>query len=198
MPGFKRLSLTDFENVFERLARHYQKDNPQPVTVPNNRRESLLAVAKSIESFASLELMSTEALGYIYESTLINKATRKRLGTHSTPAWLIDYMVGRLRPWIAEMPPEGRQVFEPACGHCGFLVSALRLLDELRPADFPEDRKTYLRRRLHGVDVDPFSQEVARLALTLAYELRKREKRYGLASLCIGGGQGIAAVIERI
>jgi acetyl-CoA C-acetyltransferase len=30
------------------------------------------------------------------------------------------------------------------------------------------------------------------------YELRKREKRYGLASLCIGGGQGIAAVIERV
>jgi len=168
VPGFKRLSLTDLETVFERLARHYQKDNTQPVAVPVNRRDALLVAAKSIERFASLELMSTEALGYIYESTLINKATRKRLGTHSTPAWLIDYVVGRLRPWIAEMPAEERHVFEPACGHCGFLVAALRLLDELRPADFPEDRRTYLRRRLHGVDVDSFSQEVARLALTLA------------------------------
>ncbi len=44
----------------------------------------------------------------------------------------------------------------------------------------------------------PLGASGARLALTLAYELRKREKRYGLASLCIGGGQGIAAVIERI
>jgi len=44
----------------------------------------------------------------------------------------------------------------------------------------------------------PLGASGARLLLTLAYELRKREKRYGLASLCIGGGQGIAAVIERI
>jgi acetyl-CoA C-acetyltransferase len=44
----------------------------------------------------------------------------------------------------------------------------------------------------------PLGASGARLALTLAYELRKREKRYGLASLCIGGGQGIAAIFERV
>ena len=44
----------------------------------------------------------------------------------------------------------------------------------------------------------PLGASGARLALTLAYELRKRGGRYGLASLCIGGGQGIAAVIERV
>ncbi len=44
----------------------------------------------------------------------------------------------------------------------------------------------------------PLGASGARLGLTLAYELRKRDKRYGLASLCIGGGQGIAAVIERV
>ena len=44
----------------------------------------------------------------------------------------------------------------------------------------------------------PLGASGARLALTLVYELRKREKRYGLASLCIGGGQGIAAIVERV
>ena len=44
----------------------------------------------------------------------------------------------------------------------------------------------------------PLGASGARLALTLVYELRKRNGRYGLASLCIGGGQGIAAVLERI
>jgi acetyl-CoA acetyltransferase family protein len=44
----------------------------------------------------------------------------------------------------------------------------------------------------------PLGASGARLALTLAYELRKRDGKYGLASLCIGGGQGIAAIIERI
>jgi acetyl-CoA C-acetyltransferase len=34
------------------------------------------------------------------------------------------------------------------------------------------------------------------LALTLMYELRRSGERYGLASACIGGGQGIALLIE--
>jgi acetyl-CoA C-acetyltransferase len=42
----------------------------------------------------------------------------------------------------------------------------------------------------------PVGASGARLLLTLAYELRNRGKRYGLASLCIGGGQGIAMIIE--
>ena len=44
----------------------------------------------------------------------------------------------------------------------------------------------------------PLGASGARLALTLITELQKRKSRYGLASLCIGGGQGIAAIFERI
>src|SRR5947208_11239622 len=44
----------------------------------------------------------------------------------------------------------------------------------------------------------PLGASGARLAVTLVTELGKRGKRYGLASLCIGGGQGIAAVFERV
>ncbi|MHC3455104.1 beta-ketothiolase, partial [Streptomyces prasinus] len=29
-------------------------------------------------------------------------------------------------------------------------------------------------------------------------ELERRDKRYGLATLCVGGGMGIAAVVERL
>jgi len=36
----------------------------------------------------------------------------------------------------------------------------------------------------------------ARLVGTLAWELRRRGLRYGLATMCIGVGQGMAAVIE--
>jgi len=38
----------------------------------------------------------------------------------------------------------------------------------------------------------------ARLAITISRELKERKKRYGLVTACIGGGQGIAAVIERM
>ena len=44
----------------------------------------------------------------------------------------------------------------------------------------------------------PLGASGARLALTLITELQKRKGRYGLASLCIGGGQGTAAIFERI
>ncbi|MCY0888411.1 MAG: thiolase family protein [Alicyclobacillaceae bacterium] len=42
----------------------------------------------------------------------------------------------------------------------------------------------------------PVGASGARLLLTLAYELRHRGLRRGIASLCIGGGQGIAALLE--
>jgi len=44
----------------------------------------------------------------------------------------------------------------------------------------------------------PVGMSGARVLLTLAYELQERNARWGVASLCIGGGQGIAALIERV
>jgi len=37
-----------------------------------------------------------------------------------------------------------------------------------------------------------------RLVLTLLHELQRRGGRYGLATACIGGGQGIAIICERV
>jgi acetyl-CoA acetyltransferase len=42
----------------------------------------------------------------------------------------------------------------------------------------------------------PLGATGARLLLTLSLELRRRKGRYGLAAACIGGGQGIAMVLE--
>jgi acetyl-CoA acetyltransferase family protein len=44
----------------------------------------------------------------------------------------------------------------------------------------------------------PLGASGARLLLTLALELKRRGRRYGVASACIGGGQGIAMVIENL
>ena len=43
----------------------------------------------------------------------------------------------------------------------------------------------------------PLAATGTRLVLTLLNELRRRQQRYGLASACIGGGQGIAMIVER-
>lgn len=44
----------------------------------------------------------------------------------------------------------------------------------------------------------PLGMSGARLAMTSAIELRNRGGRYGLATMCIGVGQGIALLIERV
>lgn len=43
----------------------------------------------------------------------------------------------------------------------------------------------------------PVGASGARLAVTLIRELQARQQRYGVASLCIGGGEAVAAVFER-
>jgi len=43
----------------------------------------------------------------------------------------------------------------------------------------------------------PIGASGARILVTLLHELNRRKGRYGLATLCIGGGQGTALIIER-
>jgi 3-oxoadipyl-CoA thiolase len=44
----------------------------------------------------------------------------------------------------------------------------------------------------------PLGSSGARIVITLLNELEKRNKRYGLATMCIGVGQGMASIIERV
>lgn len=43
----------------------------------------------------------------------------------------------------------------------------------------------------------PIGASGARILITLIYEMMKRDSKYGLATLCIGGGQGTSLIIER-
>jgi len=44
----------------------------------------------------------------------------------------------------------------------------------------------------------PLGSSGARILTTLVHEMRRREVRYGLASMCIGVGQGISMIVERV
>ena len=44
----------------------------------------------------------------------------------------------------------------------------------------------------------PIGASGARIVATLLHELRRREGRYGLATLCLGGGGSVAAAFERV
>ncbi len=44
----------------------------------------------------------------------------------------------------------------------------------------------------------PLAASGTRISTTLIYELRRRKKKYGASAVCIGGGQGIAAIWEAL
>jgi acetyl-CoA acetyltransferase len=44
----------------------------------------------------------------------------------------------------------------------------------------------------------PLGATGARLVTTLVHELRRRGGKYGLATLCVGVGQGLATIIENV
>jgi acetyl-CoA C-acetyltransferase len=57
------------------------------------------------------------------------------------------------------------------------------------------------RMNVHGSGISlghPVGATGGRMLATLARELNRRQARYGLETMCIGGGQGLAAVFERV
>jgi acetyl-CoA acetyltransferase len=44
----------------------------------------------------------------------------------------------------------------------------------------------------------PLGMSGARLALTAALELQERQGRYALCTMCVGVGQGVATILERV
>ncbi len=53
----------------------------------------------------------------------------------------------------------------------------------------------------HGSGISlghPVGATGARILATMAHEMQRRGSRYGLETMCIGGGQGLAAVFEAV
>jgi len=168
VPTFRSLNLSNIDEVFSCIAAHYGSSRNQHA-INHKEREALAAASDMIDQFSHLGHVTTESLAYLYENTLISKKTRSKLGTHSTPSYLVDYIIWRLAPWIEEIPVTERCIFEPACGHGAFLVSAMRLLKESLPGSTTDQAaRTDLRQQLHGLDIDAFAVEIARLSMTLA------------------------------
>ena len=76
-----------------------------------------------------------------------------------------------------------------------FAAQVLACLREWRfgPADFE-------RMNVHGSGISlghPVGATGGRILATLLREMDRRQARYGLETMCIGGGQGIAAIFER-
>lgn len=165
--GFKNLDLYDASAVLKQVWRHYNSENT-PLSVDSKWKTPLSEAAALVARFGNVRVVSPETLAYVYEHTLVTKEIRKKLGIHATPPYLVDYIVWQLYDWIREIPPAERHVFEPACGHAPFLLSAMRMLRMEMEGEPDKKLHAYLQAHIHGVEVDDFASEIARLSLTLA------------------------------
>ncbi len=123
-------------------------------------------------------------------------------------AYLVHYAVTALDPRVMGLGPvyaipkvlkkaglqlQDIDLFEINEAFAGQILGCLKELDMYMGTPL------YDRVNVNGGAValgHPLGMTGARLTGTLAYELRQRHLRYGIASACIGGGMGIALLIE--
>ncbi|HEX6448541.1 MAG TPA: acetyl-CoA C-acetyltransferase [Trebonia sp.] len=77
-----------------------------------------------------------------------------------------------------------------------FAAQALAVMREWKFTEADHERTN-----IHGSGISlghPIGATGCRMLGTMARELRRRDARYGLTTMCIGGGQGLAAVWERV
>ena len=163
---FKTLDIADIDSLSRRINCHYDAKTPLDITNRTKKKALKYVVSKILEPVSSFSHLSINSLAYVYENTLVTPATRKALGTHSTPSWLVNYIVWQLVDWIEDIPEKDRVILEPACGHAPFLTAGARVLGFLYKGE-ENNRHEYLKNHLTGIEKDSFAEEIARLALTL-------------------------------
>ncbi|MCK5074150.1 MAG: acetyl-CoA C-acyltransferase [Bacteriovoracaceae bacterium] len=104
------------------------------------------------------------------------------------------------------MKVDDMDVFEINEAFAAQLLGVLRGMTDKKVADFfgvdtlwGEIPKENLNPNGGGIALGhPVGSTGSRIVVTLAHELKKRKAKYGMASLCVGGGQGGAMIIENL
>ncbi|MCC7397562.1 MAG: thiolase family protein [Planctomycetes bacterium] len=203
MPDYRSVVLDDDgvrrEQTLEALARlkpvfdRHEGD----VTVGNSCQVSDGAVALLCMSVARAEQLGLEPLAIVRGAATAGLSPRTMgLGpVHATPAALQQ---AGLRLDQLDVVELNEAFAAQVLGCFAAFADADWCRDELGRAE-PVGRLDPSRVNVNGGAIalgHPIAATGARLLLTLAHELRRRRARYGLATLCIGGGQGQAIVLE--
>ncbi|MFB4164342.1 hypothetical protein ACE1TI_11020 [Alteribacillus sp. JSM 102045] len=83
-----------------------------------------------------------------------------------------------------------------------------RFQDEIVPVEKQEEKKRQLYTNLPSEKVNvnggaialghPLGATGCKIMTSLVHEMKKRQEKYGIATLCVGGGEGMAVLLERI
>ncbi len=142
--------------------------------------------------------------GIVDGAAAVVLATKERLNGTSPIGRIVSWAVVGVEPKLMGIGPA--YAIPAALKRAGLTLDQMDLV-EVNEAFAPQyiavERELGLDRDKVNVNGGaiaighPLAASGTRLALTLLYELRRRGGRYGLATLCVGVGQGQAALFER-
>ena len=148
------------------------------------------ANASSLNDGAAALVVTSEAFAQEHGLPILARITgsaqhaQKPEWFTTAPAYAIQKVLGKL-----ELTPGDVDLYEV---NEAFSVVSLAVNDI---AELPADRVN-----VHGGAValgHPIGASGARILVTLLYAMQQRDAKRGLASLCIGGGEAVAVVVER-
>ncbi|MCL6452522.1 MAG: acetyl-CoA C-acetyltransferase [Alicyclobacillus sp.] len=192
-----------------------------PVPVTDRRGERLVADDEHIRTDASMAGLSRLRPAFLADGT-VTAGNSSGINDGAAALVIAAASIAAEREWpvLGRVVSYGVAGVDPAYMGIGPVPAVRRALKRagLTPADIAlwevneafaaqylsVERELQLPRERTNVNGGaialghPVGASGARLLLTLLYELRARSERYGVASLCIGGGQGIAMVVENL
>ncbi|TCJ97619.1 acetyl-CoA C-acetyltransferase [Nocardia alba] len=222
-----QLAVTSHQRAVEAARSGASAEQIIPVTVTSRRGDSVIDTDEhpradtTLESLAQLKAVRAKidpestvtagnASGQNDAASMCLVTTREnaeQLGL--TPlVTLKSWAVAGVRPDVMGIGPV--PATEAALRQAGLSLADIDLI-ELNEAfaaqalavmrDWKFGERDLDRTNVHGSGISlghPVGATGGRMLATLARELHRRELRYGLETMCIGGGQGLAAVFERV
>ncbi|MBK1783121.1 acetyl-CoA C-acetyltransferase [Prauserella cavernicola] len=222
-----RLALTSHERAVAAQRSGVFAEEIVPVTVSSRKGDVVVDTDEHPRADASLETLGglrpvlgkqdPEATVTAGNASGQNDAAAMCVVTHPDKAAELGLRpLARLVSWgVAGVGPEVMGIgpvpaTEAALGRAGLALSDMDLI-ELNEAfaaqvlactrEWKFGESDFERLNVHGSGISlghPVGATGTRILGTLTRELQRREARYGLETMCIGGGQGLAAVFERV
>jgi acetyl-CoA C-acetyltransferase len=209
------------QKYFDALAAGKWKDEIIPVEITPNKTDKIIFEIDEHPRKSSLEKLSQLRPAFVKDGTvtagnssgindgaamlmLVNETTLKKYDLKPM-AKVVSMAVAGVDPAIMGIGPVAAT--KKALSRAGLKVSDLDLI-ELNEAFASQSIACIeeLNMDLNKVNVNggsialghPLGCSGARIATTLLHEMQKRDVRFGLATMCVGVGQGAAMIFEKV
>lgn len=195
------------------------KEEIIPITIKNKKGEQVFDTDEHPRRDASLEKLA-KLKPTFKEDGKVTAGNSSGMNDAASGVLLMDEetAIKNNMPILARIVATASTGVDPDVMGIGPISSSLKALDKagmtIKDIDLVEINEAFASQCLAcqrelGIDMDklnvngggislghPVGATGSRIVITLIYELRRRKQKYGLATLCAGGGMGTSIIVE--